>query len=93
MILRSVVYQAIDSERDYQDRLWPQDGSTGFPNPLTIGEQILLAEAYIAQARLVWAKEKKPEMLALNIIRKVAGICVNCMEQHGAPFREDLFKE
>ncbi len=84
---RKEVYAAIDSERDYQDSKWPQDGSPGFPNPLSIGEQILLAEEYLAQARLAWTREKRPEMMTLNIMRKVAGICVNCMEQHGAPSR------
>lgn len=87
MTTRQNVYAAIDSERDYQDSKWPQDGSPGFPNPLSIGEQILLAEEYLHQARLAWTQEKRPEMKALNIIRKVAGICVNCMEQHGAPHR------
>lgn len=86
---RCEVYAAVDSERDYQDRQWPQDSMPGNPNPLTIGEQILLAEEYLARARAEWAKEKKPELRALHIIRKVAGICVNCMEQHGAPRRGD----
>jgi hypothetical protein len=31
--------------------------------------------------------EKQPEMKALDIVRKVAGIAVNCMEHHGAPER------
>jgi hypothetical protein len=88
---RKEVYAAIDSERDYQDSKWPQaewDGS-GIkpPNPLTIGEFVLLMEEYCSRARSMWSSEKKPEGLTLELVRKVAGIAVNCMEQHGAPVR------
>lgn len=86
---RSEVYAAIDTERAYQDRLWPAPEVGGIPNPMTIGEFVLLLEEYAARARKAWAEEKKPEMIALGIVRKVAGIAVNCMEQHGAPHREN----
>ena len=85
---RAEVYAAIEGERAYQDFLWPQDGQPGFPNPLTIGEFVLLLEEYCARARLEWSYEKKPEMRTLGVVRKIAGIAVNCMEQHGAPRRE-----
>ena len=84
---RTEVYAAIDTERAYQDARWPQNGQPGFPNPLTIGEFVLLLEQYAAEARAEWAREKRPEMRTLNIVRKIAGIAVNCMEQHGAPHR------
>jgi hypothetical protein len=85
--MREQVYAALDSERDYQDANWPQDGRDGAPNPLTIGEFLLLIEEYAAKARFEWAKEKKPEMKTLDVIRKIGSIAVNCMEQHGAPRR------
>ena len=85
-IPRSEVYEAIDTERAYQDRLW--QNQAGGPNNLTVGEFLLLAEEYLAQARAAWSKEVKPEVNALESIRKVAGIVVNCMEQHGAPHRK-----
>lgn len=81
---RKEVYRVIDSEREYQDSLWPQDGRKGSPNPLTVGEFLLLIENYTSQARTVWSHEKKPTRATLNTIRKIAGIVVNCMEQHGA---------
>lgn len=82
---REEAYKAIDSEREYQDKLW--QNQEGGPNNLTIGEFILLIEEYAAQARNAWSKEVKPEMTALNAVRKIAGIAVGCMEQHGAPHR------
>lgn len=91
-VKRNEVYKAIDSERAYQDGQWPQgewDGTGQQPsNPLTIGEFLLLAEEYCQRARDAWSKEKKPEGNTLEIIRKIAGIVVNCMEQHGAPQRK-----
>ncbi len=34
-----------------------------------------------------WCLEKKPTGETLNIVRKIAGIAVNCLEQYGAPYR------
>ncbi len=82
---RQAAYEAIDSERDYQDSLWP--GHTDVANPLTIGEFLLLIDQYVHFARDQWVVESKPELETLHDIRKIAGIAVNCMEQHGAPKR------
>ena len=82
---RDAVYRAIDSERDYQQGLWP--GHEDQDNPLTIGEFLTLLRVYLQKAEEEWTVEAKPEMNALNTVRKVAGIAVNCMEQHGAPYR------
>lgn len=78
-INRADAYAAVDSERDYQDARWG--------DVLSIGEQILLAEEYITIARNEWAQEKHPELIALSVMRKVAGIAVHCMEDHGSPQR------
>jgi hypothetical protein len=78
---RAEVYAAIDTERAYQDDLWQG-------NKLTIGEFILLLSEYTDRAKHEWSTEKKPEQRALEFVRKVAGIAVNCMEQHGAPPRK-----
>lgn len=85
---RSKVYELIDGEREYQDAQWTKAGMTGTPNPLTVGEFILLMEDYLAQARKVWIQEAKPNTMSTVLVRKVAGIAVNCMEQHGAPSRK-----
>jgi hypothetical protein len=84
---RAEVYAAIDTERDYQDRFWPQDGQQEYPTPLRLGEQLLLAEEYLARARTVWTGEKDGEQQTLDAIRKVAGVLVSAMERHGAVAR------
>jgi hypothetical protein len=86
MFNRNTVYAAIDSEREYQDRVWSENAPTD-PRPLSIGKDILLIEEYVTKARLAWSKEMRPELGALEQIRKIAGIAVRCMENHGAPKR------
>lgn len=83
---RQEVYAAIDSERDYQDRIWRNAAGDG-PNPLEVGEAILAMEDYLEQARKIWCREHKPCAQSLEFVRKVAGLAVSCMEQHGAPPR------
>lgn len=84
---RCEVYSAVDSERDYQDRVWPDQRVHG--QQLSIGDSILLIEEYAAKARAAWSKEGYPEVTALDNLRKVAGIAVRAMETHGAPRRKD----
>lgn len=87
MSARWEAYDAIDSERDYQDK---QRGNAkrhdGQP-PMTPGELILCMEKCLADAREAWYK---PDGGAgcLPHIRKVAALGVQCMERFGAPVRE-----
>lgn len=80
-IKRATVYAVIDSERAYQDRMWPV-GETG----LTVGESIVLLQQYVTQAVEQWTSQVG-DQAALHQIRKVAAIAVRCMENHGAPYR------
>lgn len=81
MTPRNEVYKALDSERDYQDVVWPDSAH------LSIGDYLLMLEEYVFRGRREWVKEHQPELNALEMIRKVGGIAVRCMEQHGAPIR------
>ena len=93
MITRAEVYAAIDSERDYQDKRWGETLSGGRPPTAeqlagfrTVDEYALYIVGYAHKlldnaATFAVTKDK------LDIIRKVAGLCVACMEEHGAPKR------
>lgn len=88
---RSLVYSAIDSERDYQDLLKgdrtsnPTDGTRSIDH--TVGDFVTMMMQY--QSNLVAAWTNNPgDAQALHIMRKLAAIAVNCMEQHGAPRRK-----
>lgn len=76
---RSEVYEAIDSERDYQDAKW---GSIG-QHPHEVEVWLLLMEQYLADARKAWASSPRDEAALLEL-RKVVSLGVACMEQHGA---------
>lgn len=83
MTSREDVYRAIDTERDYQDKLpaYRTDKSEK-----TVGDYIVLIQAY--SHALVEAWTYNPGNLdALEVMRKIAGIAVHCMEDHGAPQR------
>ena len=93
MTKRNEVYAAIDSEREYQDDIWGhslsgdrestelQPGGTR-----TVDEFSLYIIGY-ANDLLVNGSHFANEQDKLAIIRKIAGLGVACMEQHGAPIR------
>ena len=86
MTTRSEVYNAIDSERDYQDRKFSGDDIRHSAIDRSLDEFILYIQQYAAEAGALTTHEDEEE--ALNFVRKVAGLCVGCMETHGAPRRE-----
>lgn len=80
---REQVYRAIDGERDYQDRLPPSRTDS---RSLTVGDSITMLQHYQNEAVAAWTNNAGDEP-SLHVIRKIAGICVRCMEEHGAPPR------
>jgi Tol biopolymer transport system component len=88
MNTRAEVYQAIDSERDYQDSLWnPETTPTqGIHSP---AEWVLYISDYVREATTQASRSADPQSreAVLNTIRKIAGMAVACMEQNGAPQR------
>ncbi len=77
---RNLVYGSIDSELTYQ---WVRFG----PNPHEIDAFATYIRRYVAILDKV-ATEPNTENAKLNVIRKIAALCVRCMEQHGAPRRK-----
>ena len=83
---RKEVFTAINSERDYQDDKW------GLEDTHSLEEWVLYMEEYIAKARKALADDEDDDE-ALENIRKVAGLVVAAMEDHGAPQREGYEKD
>ena len=82
---RNEVYEALDSERDYQEEHGPEIiGEVIETGTLSVGDEILLMEEYLLRARKAWTDAASPELEALKIVRKVGGIAVRCMEVYGA---------
>lgn len=82
---RTEVYEALDSERNYQDQKFPAvNGVSASPEGF-----LLIVEELSAQARAAWVKTDTPkdQQVALEFLRKIAATGVRAMEQHGAPKR------
>lgn len=78
-IPRLKVYEAIDSERDYQQKKWGG-------HKHEVGAYLTMIRKYSEKADTAWTDNAGDEA-ALEMIRKIAGIAVRCMEDHGAPKR------
>lgn len=76
------VYEAIESERRYQDRKW----GTVEQHPHEVGAWLTLMRKHLSDAESAWASSDG-DYGALNEIRKVLAIGVACAEQHGLPRR------
>ena len=87
---REAAYNAIDSERDYQDRVWGGSASSGTPGAgeRSIDEFALYIQGYANDLANLASHTMDP-IEKLNFVRKVGGLAVACMEQHGAPKRTE----
>jgi hypothetical protein len=83
MPTRGQVYAAINTERDYQDAL-PPTRTDGMPR--SVGDYITMMRTYARAADEAWTYNPG-DAQALVQMRKIAGIAVHCMEDHGAPHR------
>ena len=81
---RELVYQKINGERDYQDSI---SGSMIHKGKPTIAAEIMMLEHYLLEARNKWVTSYGNNEPSLDIIRKIAGISVRCLENHGCPSR------
>jgi len=81
---REEVYAALDSERCYQDDMSEKYGYHS-SSDRTLDEFILYIQQYAHEAGAL--STHGDETQALEFVRKVGGLCVGCMERHGAPHR------
>lgn len=86
---REEVYSVIDTERAYQDDKWGKtlSGNRTGNGERSVDEFALYIHGY-ANKLEDFACEFADTQTKLDIIRKIAGLCVACMEQHGAPERK-----
>lgn len=88
---RDKVYKLIDEERDYQESL-QKDRRRCRKNPQhSVGDYLVMLSEYVDRAKAAWVNHPG-DWAALDIIRKCAGICVNCMENHKTPPRINHYK-
>ena len=81
---RDKVYELIDGEREYQDNCVATDVSRSIDaDKHSVGDFLTMLDVYVRLAQEAWTNNPGDEA-ALDIIRKCAGIVVNCMEHHDA---------
>lgn len=88
-VARYEAFLAINSERDYQDHKWNENTTTS-ENKHSLEEWFLYIEDYVNEAKHILCRNPRQigDPQALEIMRKVAGMAVCAMEQHGAPHRK-----
>ncbi|GAG92939.1 unnamed protein product, partial [marine sediment metagenome] len=55
--------------------------------PHTVGNYLTMLRRYANKADEAWT-DNAGDLAALDVIRKIAGIAVHCMEDWGAPLRK-----
>ena len=86
---RQTVYEAINSERDYQTLTSLEWGHNGTPS---FEAEILLMEQYVQSIRETWAFSPD-NTEPLEEVRKLAAITVRCMENHGCQLRTKMSRK
>jgi hypothetical protein len=77
---RDKAYRAINGERDYQDTLG-SDRTDG--RQRSVGDYVTMLQHYQNKLVETWTVYPGDEQ-ALDVMRKIAGIAVHCMEDHGS---------
>ncbi len=83
---RGQVFQAFNSERDYQDEKWPDSLAAG------LDAFALYIQGYANELTYIASHSGNP-LEKLHAVRKVGALCVAAMEAHGAPHRDDTYLE
>lgn len=92
MTARSVVYSALDAERDYQDWRWAGTSSDDKQSDKpaldrSIDEYTLYIQGYVNELVHI-ASHSGNSKDKLDVVRKVGALCVACMEQNGVVERK-----
>ncbi len=82
---RYKVYQLIDGERKYRDSLGA-DRMEKLETVHSVGDYCTMLRYYVAELDKAWTMNPG-DKVALDVMRKIGGIAVHCMEQHDAPPR------
>lgn len=88
MSTRQEVYEAIDTEREYQNK-WKDPNLTDSNGEHTSTEFLVYIRDYVEEALHFMTREPDPVCMpkAQHSLRKIAALAVAAMEQHGAPKR------
>jgi hypothetical protein len=83
---REEVFEAIDSEREYQDNAI-KGGGTHIVKEFPLGSGLSAIQHKLDMARASWYGDVTPHQDCLEELRKIAAICTQMGEQYGMPKR------
>lgn len=83
MIPREEVYAAIDSERDYQDRMVADADRPDMVPELGVAGTLLAMEENLERARRAWYSGSGNHWEAMLFVRKICGLGVQLGEKLG----------
>lgn len=82
MTARMKIFQAIENERNHQDKKWGH-------NSHTVGEWLLIVQAELDEAKEAWVKNNG-DNAALEELLQVVSVGVACIEEHHIVQRQDI---
>jgi hypothetical protein len=85
---RTKVYEAIDSEREYQIYQTKNSERPDMIADFHLGDALSAIRYNLSKAEEEWYKGAAPHAASMKYLRKVAGLCVMMGEIHGMPERE-----
>ncbi len=85
---RLKVYQAIDTELDYQKSLEENDNRPDVLKDFHIGDALTAIDYNLHQAKILWYYDSAPYTNTLDLLRKIAALIVKQGMKHGMPERQ-----
>ena len=80
------IFSKISQERDYQDHMC---SLKEMPLQPSVEGEIVMIKTYVDKMLLMWTRNPNDKSV-LSEMRKIAGIAVRCLENHGCPKRDML---
>lgn len=84
---RLKVYQAIDTELDYQKALEENPARPDVLQDFHIGDALTAIDYNLQQAKIAWYYDSAPYTNTLDLLRKIAALIVKQGMKHGMPDR------
>jgi hypothetical protein len=86
---REKVYEAFDSEREYQDKETENPERSDMVENFTLGQALLAMKVNLDKAISIWYADNPEENFSntMEYVRKVGGLCTKMGEKLGMPKR------
>ena len=89
-MIRRDVYKVLDTERAYQERETANPGRPDMIEDFNMGTAMQAINSIMRQADQVWYADSPENNYepTMELLRKVAGVCVQMGEKYGMPKRK-----